>query len=401
MIPVASAIQIVLQQTSLLGTESVPIGDVLGRILAEEVVADTDLPPFDRSQMDGYAVRAADVEKTPARLRIVGESAAGAGWHHEMKAGEAVRIMTGAPVPKGADSVQQVELARELNGGGTVEILESVQVGRSVVPRAQEIKAGETVLRAGEEINAQMIATLASFGYARVKVGRRPRVAVMATGSELVDIAHKPARDQIRDSNNYTIEAYAERAGATVERMPLAGDDTELLKKQMAAALERCDMLITSGGVSMGVYDFTKTAFRELGAELLFERVALKPGKPTVFGKIGEKLIFGLPGNPVSVAVTFNLFARAALRAMQGATEKGLPEINVVLARNVKASPDRDSYLPGVLRTDEEGRLLAEPLKWGGSSDFVSFARANGLIIVPAGGAIATGDRAKCLRLPA
>ena len=150
----------------------------------------------------------------------------------------------------------------------------------------------------------------------------------------------------------------------------------------------------------MGVYDFTKTAFRELGAEIFFERVALKPGKPTVFGKIGDKLIFGLPGNPVSVAVTFNLFARTALRAMQGATEKMLPEVTTVLERNVKASPDRASYLPAVLRTDEDGRLLAEPLKWGGSSDFVSFARANGLIVVPAGGEFAAGDPAKCLRLP-
>jgi molybdenum cofactor synthesis domain-containing protein len=400
MIPVADAIEIVLQQTSLLGTESVSIGEVLGRILSEDIVADTDLPPFDRAQMDGYAVRAEDVEKTPSRLRIVGESAAGAGWHHEMKAGEAVRIMTGAPVPQGADSVQQVELTRELNGTGTVEILEPVQIGRSIVRHAAEIKSGETVLRAGEEINAQAIATLASFGYARVRVGRQPRVAVMATGSELVSVDRTPARDQIRDSNNYTIEAYAKLAGATVERVPLAGDDTELLKKQMAAALEQCDMLITSGGVSMGVYDFTKTAFRELDAKIFFERVALRPGKPTVFGKIGDKLIFGLPGNPVSVAVTFNLFARAALRAMQGATKKGLPAVTAVLARNVKASPDRDSYLPAVLRTDEDGSLLAEPLKWGGSSDFVSFARANGLIIVPAGGAFAAGDPAKCLRLP-
>jgi molybdopterin molybdotransferase len=160
-------------------------------------------------------------------------------------------------------------------------------------------------------------------------------------------------------------------------------------------------VLVTSGGVSMGVYDFTKTAFRELGAEIFFERIALKPGKPTVFGKISDKLIFGLPGNPVSVAVTFNLFVRAALRAMQGATEKTLPEVTTVLARNVKAAPDRDSYLPAVLGTDEDGRLLAEPLKWGGSSDFVSFARANGLIIVPAGTAFAAGDRTKCLRLPA
>ena len=401
MIPVTEALRIILAQTSRMPFESVPLTDALGRILAQDIIADSDLPPFDRAQMDGYAVRAADVETTPALLRIVGESAAGAGWHHEMKAGESVRIMTGAPVPKGADSVQQVELTRELNGAGTVEILESVQPGRSIVRQGTEIRSGETVLRVGEEITAQAIATLASFGYAQVKVGRQPRVAVMATGSELVDADQKPVRDQIRDSNNYTIEAYARLAGATVERVPLAGDDTELLKKQMAAALEHCDMLVTSGGVSMGVYDFTKTVFRELGAEIFFERVALKPGKPTVFGKIGDKLIFGLPGNPVSVAVTFNLFARTALRSMQGATEKTLLEVTTVLARNVKASPDRDSYLPALLRTDDDGRLLAEPLKWGGSSDFVSFVRANGLIIVPAGAAFAAGDRAKCLHLPA
>src|SRR5687767_6786246 len=400
MISVIEAIQLVVSKASALPAETIQLPEAVGRILAEDIIADSDLPPFDRAQMDGYAVRAADVETTPARLRIVGESAAGAGWHHEMKAGEAVRIMTGAPVPRGADSVQQVELTRELNGAGTVEILESVALGRSIVRQAAEIRAGETVLRAGEEINAQAIATLASFGYPTVKVGRQPRVAVMATGSELVNVDQKPARDQIRDSNNYTIEAYARLAGAAVERVPLAGDDTELLKKQMAAALERCDMLITSGGVSMGVYDFTKTAFRELGAEIFFERVALRPGKPTVFGKIGDKLIFGLPGNPVSVAVTFNLFARTAIRAMQGATEKTLPEVTTVLERNIKASPDRESYLPAVLRTDEDGKLLAEPLKWGGSSDFVSFARANGLIIVPAGGAFAAGDRAKCVRLP-
>ena len=400
MIPVREAIQRILAHTPTLPPESIPLSQALGRILAEDIIADADLPPFDRAQMDGYAVRAADVQKTPAELRIVGESAAGAGWHHEMKPGEAVRIMTGAPVPEGADSVQQVELTREVNGAGTVEILEPAQTGRSIVRQAAEIKAGETVLRAGEEINAQAIATLASFGYAQVRAGGRPRVAVMATGSELVNVDQKPARDQIRDSNNYTIEAYAKLAGATVERVPLAGDDTELLKRQMATALEHCDMLITSGGVSMGVYDFTKTAFRELDVEIFFERVALKPGKPTVFGKLGDKLVFGLPGNPVSVAVTFNLFARTALRAMQSAKEAMLPEVTTVLERDVKASPDRESYLPAVLRTDEHGRMLAAPLKWGGSSDFVSFSRANGLIIVPAGAAFAAGDGAQCLRLP-
>src|SRR2546422_1177444 len=401
MIPVADAIRIVLDQTKTLPVESIALADSLGRILAEDIVADSDLPPFDRAQMDGYAIRAADVANTPARLCIVGESAAGAGWHHEMKAGEAVRIMTGAPVPAGADAVQQVELTREVDDLGVVEILEPVKTGRSIVRRAAEIKVGETVLRAGEEINAAMIATLASFGYARVKVGRRPRVSVMATGSELVDVSHKRGRDQIRDSNNYTIAAYASLAGATVERLPLVGDDTEELKRQIAKAAAASDVLITSGGVSMGVYDFTKAALKELGSEIFFERVALRPGKPTVFARLGDALVFGLPGNPVSVAVTFNLFARTALRALQGATQPGLIAETAVLAKALKGSADREGYLPAILRTDEKGTLLVEPLKWGGSSDFVAFARATALIDVPAGvSGIESGALIRIVRLP-
>jgi molybdopterin molybdotransferase len=401
MIPISDAIRIVLDETPKLEVESVALSDSLGRILAEDIIADTDLPPFDRAQMDGYAVRAADVSKTPARLRIVGESAAGTGWHYEMKAGEAVRIMTGAPVPVGADAVQQVELTREAGGAKFVEILEPVASGRSIVRRASEIKAGETVLRAGEDINAAMIATLASFGYAEVKVGRRPRVAVMATGSELVDVHQEPGTDQIRDSNNYTIAAYATLAGATVERLPLVVDDTEELKKQIARAAAQSDVLVTSGGVSMGVYDFTKAALKELGAEIYFERVSLRPGKPTVFARLGNTLIFGLPGNPVSVAVTFNLFARTALRAMQGAHQPTLIEELAVLARDVKGSIERESYLPAVLRTDEKGTLLAEPLKWGGSSDFVAFACATALVNVPTGvKTIEAGKAVTVVRLP-
>jgi molybdopterin molybdotransferase len=399
MIPISEAVDIVLRQTSRLEGESVALDDALNRVLAEDIVADCDLPPFDRAQMDGYAVRAADVASTPAQLRIVGESAAGRGWHHEMKGGEAVRIMTGAPVPAGADAVQQVELTRESNGH--VEILEPVDAGRSIVRRAAEIKAGETVLRSGEDINAAMIAMLASFGYAQVKVGRRPRVAIMATGSELVDIDRKPERDQIRDSNNYTLAAYARLAGATVERLPLAGDDTEELKRQMSEAAARSDVLITSGGVSMGVYDFTKAALKELGAEIFFERVSLRPGKPTVFARLGNTLVFGLPGNPVSVTVTFNLFARTALRVLQGAQEPALKEETAMLARDLKGSIERESYLPATLSTDENGTLLAEPLKWGGSSDFVAFARATALINVPAGvKMIDAGSPVKIVRLP-
>jgi len=401
MIPVNEAINIVLQHSPKLEVESVALGDALGRVLAEDIVADSDLPPFDRAQMDGYAVRAADVANAPARLRIIGESAAGAGWHQEMKAGETVRIMTGAPVPAGADAVQQVELTREIDGESQVEILGPVEAGRLIVRTAAEIKAGETVLRASEDINAAMIATPASFGYAQVRVGRRPRVAVMATGSELVNVDKKPGADQIRDSNNYTIAAYASLAGAIVERWPLAGDDTEELKKQIKQAAETSDVLITSGGVSMGVYDFMKTALKELGAEIFFERVALRPGKPTVFARLGNTLVFGLPGNPVSVAVTFNLFARTALRAMQGAKVPGLIEETAVLARAVKGSVDRESYLPAILRTDEKGTLLAEPLKWGGSSDFVAFARATALVNVPAGvGFLEADSIVKIVRMP-
>ena len=401
MIPVKEAINIVLQHSPRLGFEAAALGEVMGRILAENIIADSDLPPFDRAQMDGYAVRAADVARVPARLRIAGESAAGAGWHHEMKPGEAVRIMTGAPVPAGADAVQQVELTREVDSGAVVEILEPVEAGRSIVKQAAEIKAGAAVLRAGEDINAAMFATLASFGYAQVKVGRRPRVAVMATGSELVDVDRKPGKDQIRDSNNYTIAAYASLAGAIVERWPLAGDDTEELKRQVKQAVETSDVLITSGGVSMGVYDFMKPALKELGAEIFFERVALRPGKPTVFARLGNTLVFGLPGNPVSVAVTFSLFVRAALRKMQGAKQPGLIEETAVLARAVKGSGERESYLPAILRTDEQGTLLAEPLKWGGSSDFVAFARATALVNVAAGvGFLESGSIVKIVRLP-
>lgn len=401
MIPVSEAIGLVKAQITPLPAESVQLTEAVGRFLARDVAADSDLPPFDRSQMDGYAVRAADVAQTPARLKIVGESAAGRGWREEMQAGEAVRIMTGAPVPKGADSVQQVELTREVNGD-EVEILEPVSLGRSIVKRGDEIKKGAVVLRAGDRINSAAVAVLASFGCARVEVGKRPRVSVLATGSELVSVDEQPGADQIRDSNNYTIGAYAREAGAEVELLPLAGDDTALLKQQISEAASRSDIVITSGGVSVGVYDFTKAALRELRAEIFFERVKLRPGKPAVFAKLPDgPLFFGLPGNPVSVSVTFSLFARAAILAMQGATETDLQTSSAALGRAVKGSAGRESYLPATLKTDEDARLIAEPLKWGGSSDFVGFTRATALIVVPQdAGTVDAGSIIRILHLP-
>ena len=402
MISVAEAIQIVRQQTTTNSIEHVSIEHASGRVLAEDVVADTDLPPFDRAQMDGYAVRAHDVKEAPVQLRIAGESAAGRGWHQELKEGQAVRIMTGAPVPAGADSVQQVELTTELRDGSVVELLESVETGKSIVPRGAEITAGQVVLNAGTSINAAMLAVLAAFGYARVQVFRKPRVGVLATGSELVAVDQTPGQDQIRDSNNYSISAYAELAGAVVERMPLTGDETSLLKTQIAEAAKRNDLIVTSGGVSMGVYDVTKAALKELDAEIFFERVALRPGKPTVFARLPNgTLVFGLPGNPVSVSVTFNLFARTALLSMQGTAEPTLKRETAVLARSVKGTADRENYLPAQLTSNDDGELVAFPLKWGGSSDFVSFALTTALVIVPANvKAIEAGSLVNVLRLP-
>jgi molybdopterin molybdotransferase len=399
MITVEEAIRIIKEKTEALPVEAVVLPDALGRVLAEDIVADSDLPPFDRAQMDGYAVRSADTVIVPARLRVVGESAAGRGWHESMKSGEAVSIMTGAPVPDGADSVQKVEVTKE--SGGVVEITETTQPGQFIVKHATEIRAGETVLHAGDEINAAMMAALASFGYANVKVSHRPRVAVLATGTELVAVNENPAADQIRDSNSYSLGAYAQLAGAVVERLPLAGDDPELLKREIKDAAARSDALILSGGVSMGVYDFTKLALHALDAEVFFERVSLRPGKPTVFARLGHTLVFGLPGNPVSVSVTFNLFARTALRAMQGCKDAAMKEEWAVLACSVKGAMERESYLPAQLQTSDAGLLLAQPLKWGGSSDFVAFARATALVIVPVGvHGLDAGTKVRVVRLP-
>lgn len=402
MISVTEAISIVVGQASPLAAERVALDEALGRVLAEDVFADMDLPPFDRAQMDGYAVRSADLRETPARLRVVGEAAAGDGWRGTLQAGEAVRIMTGAPLPAGADSVQQVEVTREEEGGRIVIVERATEPGQFYVTRASEIEAGKCVLKAGEEINAARMAVLASFGYARVPVRRRPRVAVLATGTELVRVEERPGEDQIRDSNSYSLAAYARLAGAEVERLPFAGDDPELLRAEVERAAARSDLLVLSGGVSMGRYDFTKAALHALGAEVFFERVALRPGKPTVFARLpGGVLVFGLPGNPVSVSVTFNLFARTALRVMQGVRQPEPFEETAVLTRPVKGAAERTSYLPAALSNDAEGRLLAEPLKWGGSSDFVAFARAAALVVVPAGVKVAkAGSVVKVVRLP-
>jgi molybdopterin molybdotransferase len=397
MIPIAKAIAIIKHETSSLKAERVSLAEAAGRVLAENIVSDCDLPPFDRSQMDGHAVLASDTTKAkksvPAKLKIVGESAAGSGWHRALKSGQAVRIMTGAPVPRGADAVQKLELTRE--DGKSVEIFEPTDIGKFIVHKGTEIKKNETLFKAGERLNSGMLAALASFGYAKVKVARRPSMGILVTGSEIVPVSKIPKRDQIRDSNSALLRTYAAEAGANVQTLLPVGDDPEKLKKVIARAAKDLDLLVISGGVSVGKYDFTKRVLQELGAEIFFEKLSLKPGKPMVFARLGKTLVFGLPGNPVSVAVTFHLFVRTAIMLMQSVTDPELALGHAIASAKIKAAGERDSMLPVRVETNGAGQLVIESLRFTGSSNFVAFARANALVFVPQGKTVEPGDVAE------
>ena len=407
MVPVSDALKMVHGETLPLGTERIHVSECVGRVLAEDIVSDSDVPPFDRSQMDGFAIVASDTVHTPVQLKIVGESAAGGGWHHTVNPGEAVRIMTGAPVPAGADAVQRVELTSEGAGGitygpasgGTVTIFEPVKQGKSIVTRGAEVKKGEVVLRAGQIITRNNIAVPAAFGYTNVLVSKKPHVAILSTGSEVVDIDVEPGRDQIRNSNSVMLSAMVEYAGASAHSFGTTGDDIAAIKTRLTEAADGNEILVITGGVSVGKYDLTKQALRELGAKILFEKVCLKPGKPTVFAKLGETLIFGLPGNPVSAAVAFHLFVRTALMIMEGASKAVSRSGHATSASDIKAAKDRDTYLPSQLETDQHGRLVARTLRSQGSSDFIGYAHADALVFLAAGESCKEGGVVEILYL--
>ena len=398
MIELSKALNIIKRETKPLGIEIVRLERSIGRVLAEDIFADTDMPPFDRSQMDGYAMKAKDTSSAPVDLKLVGESAAGRGWHRVLRTGEAIRIMTGARVPHGADAIQKVELTKE--SGDVVTIEEATVKGKYIVRKGAEIKKGKRLFRPGELIDERTIASLAAFGYANVRVATAPRVSILGTGSEIVTVDKQPAEDQIRNSNSVMLKAMCERLGATAKVLPQAGDDLAKLKNVIAKAVgvksaipsPKSEILVITGGVSVGKYDLTKAALTDLGAEIYFQKVRLRPGKPAVFARLNDTLIFGLPGNPVSAAVTFYLFVRNAILLMQSASNTNLRSGFAVLTSDAKGAKERDTYLPATLESDASGRLLASPLRWHGSSDFVGFARANVLValkrgeIIPAGG---------------
>jgi molybdenum cofactor synthesis domain-containing protein len=385
MLRIEDALDIILRHTPTLDEEEIKLAQAVGRVLRRDCVADLDLPPFDRARMDGYALRAAETEaaipERPVRLRAIGEAAAGRAFNDRVDAGEAVRIMTGAPVPPGADAVEKIEVIRVLDDG-LIEIEAPVKPGQFITPRGVEARAGDVVVKSGERIMPSVAAALASFGCARLKVSRKPRLALLSTGTELVEVEERPGPSQIRNSNTYSLAGYAQAAGAEVSSAGIAPDDFDATRAAISEALSKSDVVMLSGGVSMGDYDLVKPALGDLGAEVLVEKVAMHPGKPTVFAKLGEKIVFGLPGNPVSVAVSFHLFARPALLKMQGASDVHLPRMRAYASRPVKGAPPRRSHQPARL-VIRDGRAEAEPLKWSGSSDLVAFMRADCLIVVP------------------
>jgi molybdopterin molybdotransferase len=373
----------VLAAVRPLPSEDVAIQDALGRVLAEDVVAERDVPSFANSAMDGFAVQSGPRGRA---LRIVGESRAGAPAGVGVGEGEAIRISTGAAVPEGADAVLQVELVTL--DGDTVTVDDDVQPGRNLRPAGDDLNAGETVLTAGTRMGAAEIGIAIVAGRGTVSCARRPRVAVLATGDELVPPGGPLGPGQLHNSNAATLAALATQAGARVVRTDTVGDTEEATRAAIGTALEEADVLVLSGGVSVGPHDHVKPALQAFGVDEVFWRVALRPGRPTWFGTRGDVLVFGLPGNPVSAMVTFMLFARPALGAMQGAPhepERIISHLDAAIPRH----PDRDECVRVSLHDG-----FATPTGPQGSHQLSSMLGADGFAIVTAGeGSALPGDQ--------
>jgi len=353
-------------------TEQVSALEAAGRILAEDVTADRDYPPFPRSARDGFAVRAADV---PGDLRVIGEVRAGELYSGEVTAGEAVEIMTGAPLPEGADAVVMVEHTER--SGNRVQVSRSLKVGENFNPQGIEAKHGSTVLTAGRRLGFAEIALLAMVGRECVAVYRRPRVAILPTGDEIVEAGQAPEAFQIRNSNAWSMAVQVARAGGDPHILPIARDNFESTHNLMLQGLET-DLLLLSGGVSAGKYDIVERVLADLGAQFFFDRVLIQPGQPLVFGTARGKFFFGLPGNPASTMVTFEVFARAAVELLSGANEAPLRLLQAPLSKELSQRPGLTRFLPAQVSADGS---TVTPEPWQGSGDVNSLARANAFLV--------------------
>ncbi len=399
MIDVDEAQRIVLARIRPLEAVSVPLADALHRTLAEPVLCDVDYPPFDRSLMDGFAVRSADVAAVPVTLRIAGQAAAGAETKLSVQPGGAVQINTGAPIPPDADAVVRVESTETNAAGDAVIIRESVPPGRFITPRATYVRAGSVVLEAGSVLTPANIGVAATAGAARVRVFRQPKVAVLVTGDELIDIAEKPSGPRIRNSNQYVLEALIRAACCEPVVLVPARDDREALRLQVEAGLES-DALCITGGISMGAFDFVPEILKELGAEFCIRKLAIKPGRPTIFAMAKNgRPIFALPGNPVSALVGFHLLVAPGLSALQGRSTVR-PLVRATLRGSLEATRDRRSYRPARMEVNANGEWEARVLSWQGSGDSIGLAGANAMIVQPPRGpAVQDGDEIRVLPL--
>lgn len=361
-------------------TETVDLLHTSRRILAEPIVADRDLPPFPRSARDGFALRAADLSSVPARLTNIAEIKAGMDITGiTIGPGECAEIMTGAAAPAGADAVVMVEHTFRMHQD--VEVQRSVEVGENIVPRGSEAQAGQELLKPGTRLTPAAIAAAASVGFAQLEVYTQPRVAVLSTGDEVVSVEDSPTAYQIRNSNTWSLAAQIQNAGGIPVPLPVAPDEHSALKALIEQGLAS-DLLLLTGGVSMGKYDLVEFVLRELGAEFIFTGAQIQPGKPVVFGKGKGKYFFGLPGNPVSTMVTFELFARPLIDALSGAAPTPLNFLQARLKTDIKTKTGLTRFLPAEL-SGEFSHTEVELVRWQGSGDFVSTARANCLAVIP------------------
>jgi molybdopterin molybdotransferase len=384
MISADEALRIVLENVTPLGVERVPLLGALGRVLAEEIHSPRDIPGFDNSAMDGYAVRASDIasasESSPVTLKVIETVGAGAMPSRRIEPGTATRTMTGAPIAQGADAIVQVERTRGTDS--TVEILAPADQRSFIRPRGEDLRAGELVMTSGKTLTPSDLGMLASLNRAMLDVWRKPRVAIVATGDELVDIDQVPTGAQIVNSSAYALAAAIVEAGGEPAILKIARDSLEETRERLREAI-RFDAVFSTGGVSVGQFDHVKGAMDELGMRALFHGVAQRPGRPLKFGTIEGRPVFGLPGNPVSTMVCFFIYARPALLKMGGHLKHGLPRISVTCGVDIKIANDLTEFVRIKLER-RGGEILATPTGDQGSGILSSLARADALLIGPA-----------------
>jgi len=368
----ASVIQQVRARRKNYAVERISSLEAAGRVLAEPITADRDYPPFPRSARDGFAVRAAGL---PGELTVIGEVRAGEIYTGSVGPGQAVEIMTGAPLPDGADAVVMVEHTERT--GDRVRIDRTQASGDNFNPRGIEARQSARLLEPGTRLGFTEIALLATVGKERITVYQKPRVAILPTGDELIDVSQTPEAFQIRNSNAWSMAVQVARAGAEPVILPIARDNYDATLKLVKQGLE-CDMLLLSGGVSAGKYDIVEKVLADVGAEFFFTRVLIQPGQPLVFGTAQGRFFFGLPGNPASTMVTLEIFARAAIELLSGVAQASLPLLQTKLSRDFRQKPGLTRFLPAMVSVDGS---TVEPLSWAGSGDVAALTRANAFLV--------------------